>query len=541
MRASFTSAGSLALGALLAVGCGHPARAPDGGSAIDAGRDAAAVDAAGDLDAGPAVRDTGPAFTRPTRIVAMFVFTPVHVAPRRDSPNVGYLRAGSVVDVVEGPVGRETCPVHRGHPEGGWYRIRDGGFVCVGGSMAMPYPQRGFVAERPADLDASLPYPYAINYGQTMMYRRLPTASDLREFEPWRFQRPGGDASAEGGAPSAAPEAGAPTPAPARTAARDAGRPTLDDLRGERGGPVIRRLLSGMYVALDRVVRDRDLGERYWHTQSGGYVREGRLSPMRSWPTFRGFALDEQHTLPVAFMVSEQGWDYLVSPTGRGVSAHRRMARLTGVFLSNDPPIVRGTQTWYRTTDGRAVHARSVRRALLEAPPAGVGPTDRWVDVDLDEQVLTAYEGPRPVYVTLVSSGRRDDRHPERNFETPAGSFRVQAKHVTNTMDGDTAADGPYSIEDVPWVQYFEGSYALHAAFWHGYYGWRMSHGCVNLSPFDGRWLFFWTLPSLPVGWHGVYAGPGRPGTLVRLRHSRANAREVGRPVGAARATTVRP
>jgi hypothetical protein len=294
-----------------------------------------------------------------------------------------------------------------------------------------------------------------------------------------------------------------------------------------------------MYVALDRVVRDREVGERYWHTQSGGFVREGRLSPLRSWPTFRGFALDDQRTLPVAFMVSEEGWDYTVSPTGRGVSAHRRMARLTGVFLSGDAPIVRGPQTFYRTTDGRAVNARSVRRALLQTPPTGVGPADRWVDVDLDEQVLTAYEGPRPVYVTLVSSGRRDDRHPERNFETPAGLYRVQAKHVTNTMDGDTAADGAYSIEDVPWVQYFEGSYALHAAFWHGYYGWRMSHGCVNLSPYDARWLFFWTLPALPSGWHGVYAGAERPGTVVRLRHSRANAREVGRPAGAARATQV--
>ena len=37
---------------------------------------------------------------------------------------------------------------------------------------------------------------------------------------------------------------------------------------------MVRRLLVGMYVALDRLVRNDDVGERYWHTQSGGYVRE---------------------------------------------------------------------------------------------------------------------------------------------------------------------------------------------------------------------------------------------------------------------------
>ena len=38
-------------------------------------------------------------------------------------------------------------------------------------------------------------------------------------------------------------------------------------------------------------------------------------------------------------------------------------------------------------------------------------------------------------------------------------------------MDGDVATDGPYSIEDVPWVMYFQGSYALHGAFWHDTFG----------------------------------------------------------------------
>jgi lipoprotein-anchoring transpeptidase ErfK/SrfK len=129
--------------------------------------------------------------------------------------------------------------------------------------------------------------------------------------------------------------------------------------------------------------------------------------------------------------------------------------------------------------------------------------------VDLDRQTLTAYEGDTPVFATLVSSGVPD-------HATPLGLYRLHAKHVATTMADDLAADGPYSIEDVPWTMYFLGSYALHAAFWHDRFGLQRSHGCVNLSPRDARWLFFWTLPELPSAWHGVLAGVGQ-GTSVSI------------------------
>jgi lipoprotein-anchoring transpeptidase ErfK/SrfK len=82
-------------------------------------------------------------------------------------------------------------------------------------------------------------------------------------------------------------------------------------------------------------------------------------------------------------------------------------------------------------------------------------------------------------------------------------------------MDGDVASDGPYSIEDVPWIMYFSGSYALHGAFWHSEFGRTKSHGCVNLSPEDARRIFGWTEPQLPEGWHGVVATEEKQGTRV--------------------------
>jgi len=84
-------------------------------------------------------------------------------------------------------------------------------------------------------------------------------------------------------------------------------------------------------------------------------------------------------------------------------------------------------------------------------------------------------------------------------------------------MDGDGTAAGdlPYSIEDVPFVQYYFRSFALHAAFWHSNFGVQMSHGCVNLSPLDAKWLFFFTGPDLPGGFHGVWSNEAATGSRV--------------------------
>ena len=482
----------------------------------------------------PRVVDAGPSFTPPTEIVALSVFTPVRREPRRDAQAMGYMRAGAVTGVESGPHGRDGCPVRRGHPEGGWYKVTGGGYVCVGGAMAQAWPQRGFLAPVQPDLDASLPYPYAINYGRTIMYRHVPSRAEIRQYEPWRFERPSADAAVA--AAPAETDAGRR----ARREPEDAGVIRLSDLRGERGGPVVRRMLSGMYVSLDRRVTDRETGERYWHTQTGGYVRDGRLSVLREVSTFQGVDLtDGAHQLPVAWMVSENGFSYRLTPNRRGASYHRRMPRLSFMQLLDEEPVHIGAQTYYAAPEGLGANARSVRRATRREPPTGIGPNERWLDVDLDEQVLVAYEGPRPVYATLISSGRRDSPGASERFETPAGSFRVYAKHITTTMDGDTASDGPYSIEDVPWVMYFRDNYAVHGAFWHHYYGWRMSHGCVNLAPLDARWVFRFADPQVPRGWHGVFVREGMVGSRIELRHSRQNAREEGRPAGAARAMQV--
>ncbi len=132
-------------------------------------------------------------------------------------------------------------------------------------------------------------------------------------------------------------------------------------------------------------------------------------------------------------------------------------------------------------------------------PPFEVEENEPWVHVDLSDQSLVVYRGARPVYATLVSTGL--DEH-----ATPTGTFEIHKKSVTDTMAnlGPDAGDDSYRIQDVPWTQYFEGSFALHTAFWHTRFGLQRSHGCVNLSPTDAHRVFQETWPRVPDGWHGV-------------------------------------
>jgi hypothetical protein len=65
---------------------------------------------------------------------------------------------------------------------------------------------------------------------------------------------------------------------------------------------------------------------------------------------------------------------------------------------------------------------------------------------------------------------------------------------------------------------YFQLAFALHSAFWHDGFGRPRSHGCVNLSPHDARWLFQWAGPRLPEGWHAIFPRAENPATWVNIR-----------------------
>jgi hypothetical protein len=508
--------------------------APDAATGVDGSVDAAA-DSDASADASLADGGDAPAAidTRPT-ITGLALRTGIVEAPTGNSRWVGYVRAGGRVAIVRGPLGNEGCPARRDVPGAGWYQVEGGGYVCVGYlaalTTALERTPRRFPAQ--PDLDASMPFLYGITQRAGAMYRWAPSSDDERAVEPERFvQRSAADGAVDATADDAAPadDASAPAVSDASAAADAAagdGSIRIEDLEGVAGSPLLRRVLSRMYVSLDRELRAPS-GSTYWHTQSGGYVRAGTVGTLRTGPTFQGVRLDAPAHLPVAFAISNI--TPLYRQVGTAMTSAGRAPRLQFLQLTGDAPVRLGTEEYHRTADGLFVRSRNVRIVTTHEPPVDLTPGEKWIDVNLDHQSMVAYEGTTPVYVTVVSTGLRR-RSLTENYETIQGAFRIQSKHVATTMDGNSN-DGPYSIEDVPWVMYFEQSFALHGAFWHNGFGIVHSHGCVNLSPPDARFLFFWSEPRVPAGWHGAYATPQVPGTRVFVHYDAQALGERGGPV----------
>jgi lipoprotein-anchoring transpeptidase ErfK/SrfK len=115
---------------------------------------------------------------------------------------------------------------------------------------------------------------------------------------------------------------------------------------------------------------------------------------------------------------------------------------------------------------------------VYEPPAPGGG--ERWIDVDLSNQMTYAYEGDQIVASFLVSTGTY--LHP-----TVTGQYYIYVKYVYADMAGPG-----YYLPDVPYVMYFYSGYGLHGTYWHSNFGTPMSHGCINLSISDAEWLFYW-------------------------------------------------
>jgi hypothetical protein len=175
--------------------------------------------------------------------------------------------------------------------------------------------------------------------------------------------------------------------------------------------------------------------------------------------------------------------------------------------------------------DGEALYVLATDAIVVSdrvTPPTEPGADGKWLQFSISKGTLVAYEGRRAVFTTLASPGLggvpSPDGDPVRDSTTPLGTFRISVKHLSDDMSASSGTDTTLSIAEVPYTQYFDMPFAIHVAYWHENFGEPMSGGCINVSPQDGRYLFDWTLPTLPAGWDAVVAGGEHGvGTLVHV------------------------
>jgi lipoprotein-anchoring transpeptidase ErfK/SrfK len=128
----------------------------------------------------------------------------------------------------------------------------------------------------------------------------------------------------------------------------------------------------------------------------------------------------------------------------------------------------------------------SLTPAPLSIPSGDI----RWIDIDLTNQQLAAYEGQKLMRLTPVSTGL--PRTP-----TPTGQYHIQIKLRYDDMSGIG-----YYLPNVPYVMYFHGGYGIHGTYWHARFGQPMSHGCVNIPTEVAEWLFDWATVGTMVNIH---------------------------------------
>jgi lipoprotein-anchoring transpeptidase ErfK/SrfK len=588
------------LAALVAVACRKsPAVAVEKESGVDG--------AANEVAIAPVER---PFDSKGAKLAAIDMQVNVYTKPDPTSLRYGYLRLGTIVDRDAVAVGNDRCP-------GGWFRIRPRGYVCANEEVTFDtnHPLVRASSARP-DTSKPLPYKYAFLSGAAPLYLRIPNSEEqkkaeyhLKYHEGWwgrhheevtRVALGANDVPLdERGAPLAL-DAGAPNGRPSTAlsfgellggAGDDDPIPfwltdgrTIPNVADYKPGPkayFAKKAWRHTGLALIGVFpTGPDSRDRHFAvTVDLRLVPADRLKPDTA-SSFHGMTLSDELTLPLAIVRKECdpkngkpcAHAYKLATDGahqlERTHPYRGFLRLSGKKVDIDD--VR----FYETKDGDWVRGRDVGVVLTpDNWPLSARNGQKWIEVSITNQTLVLWEGQKPVYATLVSTGQDGMKDPKTTKSTPMGFFRIQSKHVTATMDANEQStqgkapesadkdvgeakmnlrepekeptkksvetrrveparseppdpeekqwgrpEGSFELRDVPYVEYFSAGYALHAAYWHDVFGEARSHGCINLSPVDAHYLFYWTDPPVPEGWHGAFTTKDTPkGTLVAV------------------------
>lgn len=142
-------------------------------------------------------------------------------------------------------------------------------------------------------------------------------------------------------------------------------------------------------------------------------------------------------------------------------------------------------------------------RPLTEDEISPINPTveEKRITVNIAYQTLSCFEGRKEVYFCRISSGALWDAwgNSVDVWATPIGNFPIWRKLISLHMSGGSSGGG-WDTPAVAWTSIFaEKGAAIHSTFWHNNFGEPMSHGCINASPEDAKWIFRWTSPSISL------------------------------------------
>ncbi|GAB1422025.1 hypothetical protein MASR2M15_22320 [Anaerolineales bacterium] len=247
------------------------------------------------------------------------------------------------------------------------------------------------------------------------------------------------------------------------------------------GGNVIGHIPEGFNFI--NVIEENVSG--WLQTEAGDWVQESDAYYVAP-SYFTGVRLPENWQIPFGWVLDTTGVYTSLYPGGESTSESGLVPlhyeRYTIFAQEEDAE----GWTWYLIGPNQWIKQTfiAIVRPVEDIPEELTG---NWVGIDLFEQTLIAYEDQTPVFATLVSSGLPP-------WDTNEGIFTVWARLQRDSMSGSTGAPDAYALQTVPWTMYFDDGISLHGTYWHDLFGYRRSHGCVNVSLSDASFIYNWFL-----------------------------------------------
>lgn len=242
-----------------------------------------------------------------------------------------------------------------------------------------------------------------------------------------------------------------------------------------------------------------------WYKIAGGYVHSSFVqlvqdvqnTPMTSVPEAGQLCrVTVPFTQPYTFS-NQTGWRVQSQFLLYYASTHWVTAKVDG---PDGTPWYQITESWDNVQYyAAAAHLQPIPDAELAPISPDVPASQKRIEISLQAQQLTAYEGRTVKLRVPMSSGVRNAGASGLPTQTPLGSFRIFSKMPSKYMGDNRLTDtlGDRYLPGVPWTCFFaEGGYAIHGAYWHGNFGAPMSKGCINLHPQHAAWLFRWAVPA---------------------------------------------
>lgn len=253
---------------------------------------------------------------------------------------------------------------------------------------------------------------------------------------------------------------------------------------------------------------DPSLPNRLWYMLSNSqFVHSAWIQPVSA--TFN----QPNNNIPAGGTLAEVTVPFTEARANRSMASHvvyRMYYQTTYWVTALMPGKEKDGKYWYLFYDDlRKVSYFAPADSLRILPPEelaplapNIDPALKRIEVRLNPQTVTAFEDNRIVREMRCSSGKR--RY--GRYTTPLGKFITFHKRPTRHMAAGNPAATGYDLPGVPWVSYITGDgISFHGTFWHNDFGTPHSHGCLNLTTDDAKWLYLWTLPVVQPGQDDVY------------------------------------